>query len=151
MATVTSSIPAAMTAFVEGLQAREGLDKVQVSSAYLGADSGSHESIYLVGVSLAEQEWLMVGNRRREEKYTIDGVIWVMRAGKMESDVVVARERAFELLAEIEDYIRVDPTIGGTVKVGQIAAYPFQQGVLPEGRVAWIDFEIRCEKDLRSS
>jgi len=153
MATVTSTIDAAMIAFVDGMLARANIiaDGVQVSSAYLGGDTAAKESIQLTNVPQAEQKWGMLGNRRRDEEYTLAGLIWVVKAGKNETIIREARARAFELLAEIEDFIRVDPTIGATTKVSELSRYPVDQGASAEGRWCQIDFEITCKKDLRSS
>lgn len=153
MATVTSTIHAAMNAIVDGLLARPNIitDGVMVSSGYLGADSSRHESIQLFGVTNATQQWGMLGNRRRDEEYTITGGIGVRRAGKNEAVIRAVRERAFELLAEVEDFLRVDPTIGGTTKVSELSRYPVEQGADSEGRWCQVDFEITCKVDLRSS
>lgn len=153
MNTVTSSAPAAMDAFVEGMLARENVAtwKLQVSSGYLGEDSSQKESIQLTHVSNANQEWGALGNRRREEEYTIHGFAWALAAGKNEPAIKAARDRAFELLAEVEDFLRLDPTIGNTVKVAHLTAFPFDQNANVNGRYCQIDFEITCEKSLRSS
>lgn len=151
MATITSTIHAAMNAFVDGLALRGGLSGVQISSAPLGADSARFESIQLTDVPDADQKWGMLGNRRRDEHYTLNGLIWVFGAGKTETDIRTVRARAIELLAEIEDFLRTDPSIGGTTKVSELSRYPMEQGANAEGRWCQIDFEISCEKDLRSS
>lgn len=153
MATVTSSIPDAMDAFVAGMLLRANIisAKVEVASGYLGDKSNRQESIQLTDAPSAVQSWGMLGNRRRDEEYTLAGLIWVMKPGQMEPVIKAARDRAFELLAEIEDFLRLDPTIGGTTKVSELSAYPFEQGANGDGRYCQIDFEISCKKDLRSS
>jgi hypothetical protein len=156
MTTETSSIPDAMDAFVAGMMLRPNIataiaDGLKVASGYLGEESGRKESIELTHVQTATQVWGMIGNRRREEEYRISGLVWATVGGKNEPIIKAARDRAFELLAEIEDFLRVDPTIGGTTKVSEVAAYPFDQGVTPDGRYCQIDFEILCKKSLRSS
>lgn len=153
MATVTSSIPDAMDAFVSGMLLRANIAsaKVQVTSGYMGEDSERKESIQLTDVSSATQAWGMLGNRRRDEEYTINGLVWAMVAGKNETVIKAARDRAFELLAEIEDFLRLDPTIGATTKVSELSAYPFEQGANADGRYCQIDFAILCKQDLRSS
>lgn len=152
MTTTTSTIHAAMNAFVDGMLARANIvaGGVQVTSGFLGQDQARHESIQLFEVRNAEQSWGMLGNRRRNEEYTIVGGIGVRRAGKNEDVIRAVRERAFELLAEIEDFLRVDPTIGNTTRVSELSRYPVQQGADSEGRWCQIDFEITCNKDLRS-
>ena len=142
-----------MDAFVAGMLAREliATDRVQVASGYLGEDSSQKESIQLTGAGSADQEWGALGNRRREETYVLQGLIWALAPGKNEKAIKAARDRAFELLAEVEDFLRTDPTIDNTVKVSHLTAYPFEQGANVNGRYCQIDFEITCEKSLRSS
>jgi hypothetical protein len=153
MATVTSTIHAAMNAFGDGMLARANIisAKVQVSTGYLGGDSAAKESIQLTDVTPATQEWGLIGNRRRNEEYTLNGLIWVLKAGKNETVIRLARARAFELLAEVEDFLRLDPTIASTTLVSELASYPLDQGANQEGRWAQVDFAIACKKDLRSS
>lgn len=153
MATVTSVIHDTMSAFVDGMLARANIISagVQVSSGYLGADSAAKESIQLTDVSPATQVWGMLGNRRRNEEFTLNGIVWVQKPGKNEAGIRLARDRAFELLAEIEDYLRVDPTITNNVMVSELSAYPVEQGANEGNRWCQIDFEITCKKDLRSS
>jgi len=153
MATVTSTIHAAMNAFADGMLARANIisAKVQVSTGYLGGDSAAKESIQLTDVTPATQEWGLIGNRRRNEEYTLNGLIWVLKAGKNETVIRLARARAFELLAEVEDFLRLDPTIASTTLVSELASYPLDQGANQEGRWAQVDFAIACKKDLRSS
>lgn len=154
MATVTSSIPAAMDAFVDGLKERQAIIDagVQVSSGYLAGDVAAKESIALLDWGPANQSWGMLGNRRRDEEYSLNGWIWVVKTGKGEDVIRAARTRAFELLAEIEDFLRDDPTIGGTTKVSELTGYPGDQGIHSDGgRWVQIEFEVSCKKDLRSS
>lgn len=75
----------------------------------------------------------------------------MLKAGKNETVIRLARARAFELLAEVEDFLRLDPTIASTTLVSELASYPLDQGANQEGRWAQIDFAIACKKDLRSS
>lgn len=150
MATVTSVVDAFMVALTDKLALRSGLEGVQVASAWLGGDAAADESIQLDGAR-AEQAWGALGNKRRDEEFTVDGMIWVRVAGKDEPIIRETRGRAFELLAEVEDCLRVDPGVNGTVKVCGVATYELEQGANTDGRWCQLNFEIRCEKDLRSS
>lgn len=154
MATVTSTIPAVMDALVDNLLARPLIvsDMVQVTSGPVGiSDTAQGESIQLYSVTSAEQKWMMLGNRRREEEYVVQGAIEVHRAGKGEDVIREVRSRSFELLAEIEDMLRLDPDIGGLVLSSELTAYPMDQGATKAGRWCEVAFEVTCKKDLRSS
>lgn len=150
MATVTSVAHAFMVALADTLALRANLAGVQIATGWLGGDSDARESIQLTAVR-AEQRWGMVGNRRRDEEFTVEGTIWVTRAGKNEPVIREARERAFALLAEIEDCLRVDPTVGNIAKGSQVSAYDLDQGATTDGRWCQVELEILVNKDLRSS
>lgn len=150
MATVTSVAHAFMVALADKLALRANLAGVQIATGWLGGDSDARESIQLTAVR-AEQRWGMVGNRRRDEEFTVEATIWVTRAGKNETVIREVRARAFALLAEIEDCLRVDPTVDNTARVAQVSTYDMDQGATTAGRWCQLDFEILVNRDLRSS
>lgn len=150
MATVTSVVDAFMVALADKLALRANLAGVQIATGWLGGDSAAMESIQLTAAR-AEQRWGMVGNRRRDEEFTVEATIWVTRAGKNETVIREVRARAFALLAEIEDCLRVDPTVDNTVRVAQVSTYDMDQGATTAGRWCQLDFEILVNRDLRSS
>jgi hypothetical protein len=116
----TSTIPAFKAALQTQLQARAGLDGVQVSYGYPGP-LPEVEYIWLADVK-GHQDLAVMGNRTRsrDEDYTLTILI------KSEiSDISTAAqqtvvERAFTLMAELEDQLRTDPGVNGTVRVAQI-------------------------------
>src|SRR5487761_2653762 len=119
MTTTTSQLHLVKNAIVDGLAMRAGLAGVQVASAYLGKDTKA-ESIQIgVGDEL-NQSWSQIGNRERQEDMIIRGIVWVMKPGADEAVIRTTRARAVALMAEIEDFFRVDPSIGGLVKVSEI-------------------------------
>lgn len=150
MATTTSGVHAWLNALADALEARPAIDdQVLVTTGYV-ADVDGRDAITLADSIDGEQEWGLLGNRRRDEKFTMGGVIWVKRAGKGEAVIRTVRERAWALLAEVEDELRVRPDVTGTVKVAAITRYTLDQGPTSDGRWCQIDFEIRNWKDLPS-
>lgn len=147
MATVTSKLHVAMNAIADGLALRPGLAGVQIATGPLGGDS-AQESIQLFTGS-SSQAWATTG-RRREEETTIEGAIWVMRAGKDEPVIRAARTRAFALLAEIEDFLRLDPSLGGIVRECGLTNVELDQGVNPDGRWCQLDFTVSPNQRLNS-
>ena len=147
MAVVTSKLDATMLALADGLALRAGLSGVQIATGPLGGDS-AQESIQLFTGSL-DQEFVTT-NRRREELLTIEGAIWVMRAGKDDTVIRVARARAIALLAEIETFLRDDPSIGATVRAAEVQAVSLDQGVNPDGRWCQLDFTLAASQRLNT-
>lgn len=150
MATITSIADAYMVALADALALRTGLDGVQIATGWLGGDAAARESIQFTAVR-GTQQWGMLSNRRRNEEFVIEATIWVVNPGKNEDVIRSARARAIALLAEIEDELRVDPTVGNVAQVSQVTAYDLDQGANTAGRWCQIEFEITVNKDLRSS
>lgn len=115
-----STIPAFKAALATALRARANLATVQVS---YGAPlpSPADEFIWLADVE-GEQEAAALGAQRREEIYDLLTIVNVIRAG---ADQQAVTERAFALAAEIEDELRGDGTVGGTVRFAEVAG-PFR-------------------------
>ena len=147
--TTTSSVHAFKNALVDGLLARPGLAGVQVVSAPLTSKDAARESIQLGDVD-GEQEWSALGKLAREEHYTVDVMVWVLRPGSDEAVYREVRGRAFALFAEIEAFLRADPTVGNVARVSAIRRPEVTEGANPEGRVCRIDFQVAVEKRLPS-
>ncbi len=147
--TTTSSVHAFKNALVDGLLARSGLAGIQVVSAPLISKDAARESIQLGDVD-GEQEWSALGKLAREERYTVDVMVWVLRPGSDEADFREVRARAFAIFAEVEDFLRADPTVGQIARVSAIRRPEVTEGANPEGRVCRIDFQVAFERRLPS-
>jgi len=137
-----------MTALQVALDARAGLDGVPVRSApSLRADGPTREAVELWDTE-ADQDWRLLGNRRKEETYRIHGGIYALKAGNSEAVVTATRARAVALLNEINAALADDPTIGGTVRVARLARNRLDQDFTDAGRWCLIEFWIECEAHL---
>jgi hypothetical protein len=119
MATVTTKAGQVEDALVAQLQARVGLAGVQVDIGPLGDSSARGEWIQFgVGESAAlsgAQEWGSLGNKRKDERVSITGRVFVASSGTGTNRLRDARDRALELMAEVEEQLRDDPKIDGLV------------------------------------
>ncbi|MGE4338200.1 MAG: hypothetical protein AB7E55_19810 [Pigmentiphaga sp.] len=149
MATTTSTIPAFMDALRSQLLAREGLAGVEVFTGPMGEDT-PREAIVLFGTD-ASQEWGAIGNRRRDESYTVEAATWVKRPGAGEAAIKEARDRAFELIGEVENQLRTDPKANGTILKGAVSGMVLLQGIDMDGRWAQVAFTIACDALLPRS
>jgi len=100
------------------LAARAGLSGVTVS--YGAPAQGPREFIALSDIS-GSQEFATLGHLRKDETYTLSVYCSVLREGNMQQ---ACTERCFELAAELEDELRTNPTVTGTVRVAQLST-PF--------------------------
>lgn len=113
----TSRVPDAIDALVALFGAAPALDGVKVVDgplvtgdplreaicvAYDGAEGGG-EAVDI------QQEWASIGQKARNETFTITCAVVVWGGA---TKVRPARERAFALLAAVEDALRADPSLG---------------------------------------
>lgn len=154
MATTTSKIAAVEDALVAALKLRPGLAGVQVDIGPLG-DENAREHIQIgvgVGASVSvQQEWGALGNRQRDESGVIHGEIYVKKPGAGASAIRAARDRAWELLAEVEEQLRDDYRIGGLVYLSGMQASEETRGMDPGNRISILHFSIEYRARLPRS
>ena len=74
----------------------------------------------LVGNCEAKEDWDLLGNKRRNEQMK---QYITIRANKVGDTQAATTARAFALMAVIENYVRGDPTIGGTVQMAGLVEW----------------------------
>ena len=141
----SSVIPAAMDALKAAYEARleagDGFEKVKVFTAAMG-DEEPPEAIVMVRVP-SEQTFVAIGARKRDETFTIEHIIVIRRNGSGESVATAARNRAFEIFAQVEEVMRDDPTLGEIAWKAEVATGTFEQGAGDRKRYATLEFDIR--------
>jgi hypothetical protein len=104
----SSTVPVVKSALTSRLDARSGLDGVSVTYAQPGEIP--HEAIYLDRVRGVHAVVVTTGGRvPRQEQYTIDLIIHVFLAS---GGPQVVEDRAFDLLAEVENELADTPRLG---------------------------------------
>lgn len=151
MPTTTSGMHIWLVAMAAALAARANIVTwdVLVTTGWV-SDIDRRDTLILGDPIEGEQEWGLLGNLRRDERFTVGGTILVQRAGKGESVIQATRERAVNILAELEDELRVRPTVGATVKVAALTRYSIDQGADSDGRWCQLEFEVSNWRDLPS-
>lgn len=114
----TSTIPALKAALQSQLEARTGLIGVQVSYGYPGP-LPEPEYIWL-GDAHGSQQLATAGNRARDERYQLTVLIKTETSGLDGAAQQTAVERAFALMAEIENELRANPSMDNVVRVARI-------------------------------
>ena len=117
--TYYSTAPAFKAALLTALQARSGLSGVTLS--YGAPLQGPREFIALADLS-GSQEFAALGALRKDETYVLDVYVSVLREGNQQQ---TCTERCCALAAEIEDELRTNVTMSGTVRVAELLS-PFQ-------------------------
>lgn len=117
--TVHSTAPAFKAALLTALQARTGLSGVTVS--YGAPLPNAPREFIALGDLEGSQEFAQLGALRKDETYTLEVYVSVLREGNQQQ---TCTERCFALAAEIEDELRGNVTMSGTVRVAELSA-PF--------------------------
>ncbi|MCX5201046.1 hypothetical protein OG897_06165 [Streptomyces sp. NBC_00237] len=149
----TSAVPGAITALLGILRAAPALAEVEVLD---GPPVGDMADADLVVVGWAPgadtaaelvQDFAYAGARRRDEELSIS--CWV-ESWSGDLEIGPRRERAFALLAVVEDAIRASggapeaPTLGGTVLWSHLTRAALQQFTTDQGVRAGIAFTVSC-------
>lgn len=147
----TSAVPAAIDALLEILRAAPELEGVEVidgppvddqseaDQLCVGYQPGEGESASMV------QDFAYAGARRRDEQGVIN--CWI-DTWSGDDEVQPRRQRAFALLAVVEDVLRASdtareaPTLGGVVQWSQLAAGSLNQVLTDQGMRVGIAFTV---------
>jgi hypothetical protein len=122
------------------LSADSGLSGVRVNYGPALPDPG-RESVNILGLS-GTQTWAALGRGAKEEVYTLEVLIMVIREGQQTQPAV---ERAYALLAEVESVLRTDPTIGNTCRVAAVEDVKLEVGASDTTRSALLTTGVRVD------
>jgi hypothetical protein len=139
----TSTAPAFMNALHDGLAGRTGLTGVRVNYGPALPDPG-RESVNILGLS-GDQSWASLGRLAKDEVYTVEVLILVIREGQQTQPAV---ERAYELMQELEDELRensTSPTVDNTVRVASVSSVQLEVGASDTTRSALLTIGVRVE------
>jgi hypothetical protein len=139
----TSTAPAFMNALHDALAARTGLAGVRVNYGPALPDPG-RESLNILGLE-GEQNWAGLGQLAKEEVYTVQVLILVIREGQQTQPAV---ERAYELLEELEDELRESataPTMDNSVRVAAVETVNLEVGASDQTRSALLTIGVRVQ------
>ena len=147
----TSAVPAAIDALLAILRAAPELAGVQIVDGPPVDDQSDADQLFVgyqpgegEGASMV-QDFAYAGARRREENGVIN--CWI-DCWSGDADIRPRRQRAFELLAVVEDALRATdivpeaPTLGGTVQWSQLAGGSLRQVQTDQGTRAGIGFTV---------
>lgn len=101
------------------------------------------EVIVVGGTTNSDQDWSLLGGRRRQEDYYLQ--LWINVEAPTQREATV---RAVEILGVVETAVRATPNLGGAVPVGQwveIRNPILTEGPGTESYEAEISFDIRVK------
>lgn len=135
----TSSVPTFKAQLKTNLLARTGLANVQVTH---GPPAPVPEAEFIwLGDVRGSQDWA-AGQALKSEIYEL--TVWIrVLASTAPDDFKTAGDRVFALLAELENELRGDKTVTGTVTSAQVTDFDFQEDATGEQTLAVIEVTVQ--------
>lgn len=130
------------------LQARAGLAGVQV--AYGFPKTPATEFLMLGDIAKGDEQTAALGNRSRDEKYTLFVTVKVEKQGTNQQ---AATERAYTLAGELAGQLRTDPSVNGAVITALVQGTELQEFASNQGqaaRMAVVTVHVGCHARLRT-
>lgn len=138
----TSTVPTLKQNLVTQLQARGGLAGVQVS---YGPPLPAPQREYIWVGDVDGTQTMATLAQGRHDEYVVKVVFGVLKEG---TDSKAADDRCFVLLAELEQQLRTDATVGGAVSLAQLGNFKLSEFVAPDGmnRTAELITDVNCQQ-----
>lgn len=141
----TTTVPAFLDALKAQLEARLALADVGIYTSPQNEEvTQSIEFGYRVN---GTQGWAALGQRARNDDYTITGIIWIAKDGAGEAVAKEARDRVYALFAELEAQLRTAPWGNNTLSGlgAQLRRADFTQFYGDGQRLARLEFDIEVK------
>lgn len=140
--TYYSTAPTLLANLYTALVARAGLASVTVSyGPVLGAP---REFVVLADVT-SNEDFAALGHLAKEEGYTLTIYVSVLREGNQQQ---TCTERAYAIAAEVEDYLRGDPTVGGAVRIAQVTRKDYEPFAGDSARQSILTLSVECSAQI---
>lgn len=110
-----STIPAAKAALLGALQARVALADCYVAWGLPAKPPPQSEAIYVDDAVDVQREWVSLGAQRLDERYTLQVRVETIAYGDDSALRQSVEERMWVLVAAVEQCVRDDLTLGGTL------------------------------------
>jgi hypothetical protein len=141
----TTTVPAFLDALKAQLEVRAGLAGVGIYTSPQNEEvTESIEFGYRIN---GTQGWAALGQRARNDEYTVTGVIWKAVDGSGEADAKTARDWVYDTFAELEDELRTGPWVDESLNAlgAHLTRADFIQWYGDHQRIARMEFDITCK------
>ena len=141
-----SSLGAFLTAIRDALGERHGLAGVRIFTGPVGEqDIGPENIVFAVEETSVDQDYPTLPQRESFETYDVEGRIWIVKPGGGESVIAAARERALEILTQVQSEGIANDTMDGTVRDVLLVSFTMTQFALDAARDCRISFTLRVQ------
>jgi hypothetical protein len=144
-----SSLGVFLVAVRDALSARPGLAGVRIFTGPVGEkDIGQENIVFAVESIDVAQDFPTAGQREAFESYPVEGRIWIVKPGSGENAIEAARERALEILGEVQSECSANMTMDGSVRSLLLTSYSLTQLPLDAARDCRVSFTIEVKANF---
>jgi hypothetical protein len=144
-----SSLGVFLIAIRDALVARPGLAGVRIFTGPVGEkDIGQENIVFAVEETGVAQDFPTAGQREAFESYEVEGRIWIVKPGSGENAIAAARERALEILGEVQSECTANMTMDDSVRSLLLTSFSLNQLPLDAARDCRIAFNIEVKANF---
>jgi len=144
-----SSLGSFLTAVRDALGNRSGLAGVRIFTGPVGEkEIGPENIVFAVEETSVSQDFPTAGQREAFESYEVEGRIWIVKPGGGESAITAARERALEILSEVQSECTANMTMDGSVRSLLLNSFSLMQFPLDGARDCRVSFTIEAKSNF---
>lgn len=142
----TSTVPALKAALKTAITSQAG--SVQVSRHWPGPTT-EQEGIYIGDVSgSSEIDSIKTGRQRRKEQYAVTIICQTFYAGATSADADDSEDRAYALMAHVENAVAADADVGASVKWSELTRWDAETLPFERGWATRITLTLSCTSHL---
>lgn len=143
----TTTVPDFLDALKAQLEARQGLADVGIYTSPQNEEVT--ESIEFGFRITGTQGWAAMGQRSRNDDYTVTGIIWKAVDGAGEATAKEARDWVYTTFSELEESLRDDMHLSDTLVIGcHLTRADFTQWYDDRKRMARLEFDIEAKSRI---
>ena len=144
-----SSLGSFLTAIRDALGNRHGLAGVRVFTGPVDDLSIGQEAIvFCVEETRVSQDFPTAGQREAFESYEIEGRIWIVKPGSGEVTIAAARNRALDILSEVQSECTANMTMDASVRSLLLTSFSLAQVPLDGARDYRVSFIIEVKSNF---
>lgn len=144
-----SSLGVFLVAIRDALVARPGLAGVRIFTGPVGEkDIGQENIVFAVEETPVEQDFPTAGQREAFESYEVEGRIWIVKPGSGENVIAAARERALEILGEVQSECTGNMTMDSSVRSLLLTSFTLTQIALDAARDCRVSFVVEVKSNF---
>lgn len=136
----TSYIGTVIDDLVDGLRVVNDLTAVNIFSGNVTIEEAGTECVAFGRAELTESPHAMGGNRLEEWELSGETRVYATWQGDTETTIRAARDRALEILGDVETY--VNDTYTGSLPDVNVTTGSIEDNIGPEGRVCSVLFTL---------